>query len=381
MSGLNIFKGITKFCGFLAIFLVVYAPLMSQAQAADVVTRYKDENGWKLQVNGSDFYVKGVVWGYTPRNENFNYDLYGQPEEQVKKVLDYEFGLMAAAGVNAVRSFSTMPPKWVTYVYEEYGIMTVINDLMGRYGYSVGGKWIQRTDYSDELTRATIKKDMLEVVEKYKNVPGVLMFAFGNESNYGLEWASAEIENLPVGEQHKEKAKYLYTLFNEVLAAGKRMDKNHPFTIVNGEVQYIDLIAEYVPELEIFGVNSYRGKSFSNLWEEVKEKLDLPVVFFEHGSDAYNARTRQEDMLSQANMLKDQWQEMYSKSYGNGEQGNSIGGFVFEWRDEWWKYGVEDQENMDIHDTTASWAAGGYPSDYVDGQNNMNEEWWGMTRL
>ncbi|MDH3935512.1 MAG: hypothetical protein OEU62_10120, partial [Gammaproteobacteria bacterium] len=354
---------------------------MSQAQAADVVTTYQDENGWKLQVNGSDFYVKGVVWGYTPRNQNFNYELYTQPEEQVRKVLDYEFGLMSAAGVNAVRSFSIMPPEWVTYVYEEYGIMTVINPLMGRYGYSVGGKWIPRTDYSDELTRATIKKDMLETVEKYKNVSGVLMFAFGNESNYGLEWASSEIENLPAGEQHREKAKYLYSLFNEVLASGKRIDRNHPFTIVNGDLQYIDLIAEYVPELDVLGVNTYRGKSFTNLWEEAKAKLDLPVVFFEFGSDAYNARTRQEDMLSQATMLKDQWQEMYSKSYGNGEEGNSIGGFVFEWRDEWWKYGVEDQANLDIHDTNASWANGGYPSDYVDGQNNMNEEWWGITRL
>ena len=95
------------------------------------------------------------------------------------------------------------------------------------------------------------------------------------------------------------------------------MDKNHPFTVVNGEVQYIDLIKEYVPELEIFGVNSYRGKSFTDLWEEVKNKLDLPVVFFESGSDAFNARTKKEDMLTQATILKDQWQEMYSKSYGN----------------------------------------------------------------
>ena len=381
MSGLNIFKKLKKGCSFLAICLIISAPLMSQAQAADVVTTYQDENGWKLLVNGNDFYVKGVVWGYTPRNQNFNYNLYGQSDEFVKKLLDYEYGLMRAAGVNAVRSFSIMPPKWVTYVYEEYGIMTVINPLMGRYGATIGGKWVPRTDYSDELTRATLKKEMLEVVEKYKNVSGVLMFAFGNESNYGLEWSSLEIENLPEGERHKEKAKYLYSLFNEVMTAGKKIDKNHPFTVVNGEVQYIDLIAEYVPALDIFGVNSYRGKSYTDLWEDVKNKLDLPVLFFESGSDAYNARTKQEDMLSQATILKNQWQEMYTKSYGNGEEGNSIGAFVFEWRDEWWKFNVGEQAEMDVHNTNASWAAGGYPSDFVEGANNMNEEWWGITRL
>ena len=381
MSGLNIFKGIKKFCGFLAIFLVVYAPLMSQAQAADVVTTYQDENGWKLQVNGSDFYIKGVVWSYVPRNQNFNYNLWRESDGFIRRVLDHDFGLMKAAGVNAIRTFNMIPPEWVSYIYEEHGIMTVINPDLGRYGYSVAGNWVVNTDYSDELTRSVIKSDTLVLVEKYKNTPGLLMFALGNENNYGLSWQSPEIENLPVGEQNAEKARYLYTLFNEIIEAGKRIDKNHPFAIVNGDIQYINLIAEYLPALDILGSNAYRGKTFSNMWKEVKTKLDLPLLFMEFGSDAYNARTGSEDMLMQAEILKDQWQEMYSKSYGNGEEGISIGGFVFEWRDEWWKTNVGEQEDMDVHDTTASWASDNYPVDYVAGENNMNEEWWGITRL
>ncbi|MEZ4651674.1 MAG: hypothetical protein R3E97_23300, partial [Candidatus Eisenbacteria bacterium] len=31
-----------------------------------------------------------------------------------------------------------------------------------------------------------------------------------------------------------------------------------------------------------------------------------------------------------------------------------------------------------IHDTNASWPNGGYREDYVEGENNMNEEWWGV---
>ena len=360
--------------------LAFYAPFVSQALAADVVTTYKDENGWKLQVNGSDYYIKGVVWGYTPRNENYTYNLWKEPDDFVRKVLDYEFGMMKAAGVNTIRSFATIPPQWVTYIYQEFGIRTVINPLMGRYGYTVGGRWVPQTDYSDVLTRSTLKTDMLEIVDKYKNVPGVLMFAFGNESNYALEWsASFEIENLPVGERQAEKAKYLYTLFNEVIESGKRIDSNHPFTIVNGDLQYIDLIAEYCKSLDLLGTNVYRGRGFTDMWKVVQEKLDLPLVFMEFGSDAFNAREFTEDQQSQAIYLKDQWQEMYNKSYGNGEEGNSIGGFVFEWRDEWWKY--KQTENLDIHDRNASWANGGYQFDYVDGKNNMNEEWFGITRL
>jgi hypothetical protein len=205
------------------------------------------------------------------------------------------------------------------------------------------------------------------------------MFAFGNESNYGLSWSSFEIENLPEGEQHTTKARYLYSLFIEVIRAGKSIAPNHPFTIVNGDTQYIDLIAELCTDLDLLGVNSYRGKSFTDLWSDVDAKLDLPVVFFELGSDAFNASETKEDQLAQASILKDQWQEMYNKAHGHGEEGNAIGGFVFEWRDEWWKY-LQDQ-NLDTQDDNASWSNQGYLFDWVAGSNNMNEEWFGITAI
>ncbi len=56
--------------------------------------------------------------------------------------------------------------------------------------------------------------------------------------------------------------------------------------------------------------------------------------------------------------------------------GNAVGGFIFQWSDGWWKFGQESR--LDIHDTNASWPNGGYP-DFVEGENNMNEEWWGIT--
>jgi len=303
MTGLNLFQCMKKLCSILTVILVFSISFAGQLQAAETVTTYKDDNGWKLQVNGRDYYVKGVVWGYSPRNQNYTYNLWGKSDDFIRKVLDYDFGLMKAAGVNTIRSFSLIPPEWITYIYREHGIMTVINPLMGRYGYTVGGKWIPVTDYSDELTRATLKKDMLEIVNTYKNTPGVLMFAFGNESNYGLSWSSFEIENLPVGEQNTAKARYLYSLFNEVMKAGSAMDPNHLFTIVNGDIQYIDLIAELCPDIDVLGVNAYRGLSFTGLWRDVDEKLDLPVVFFEFGSDAFNARDFEEDQRSQATVL------------------------------------------------------------------------------
>ncbi|MEJ2523302.1 MAG: hypothetical protein P8080_10575 [Gammaproteobacteria bacterium] len=368
----------SRAAGLLAVAVLLGAPGVSHAQA-DTVTTYQDENGWKLKVNGEDYYVKGVVWGYSPRGQNYTYNLWGESDDFIRKVLDYDFGLMRAAGINTIRSFTTIPPEWVTYIYREHGIMTVINPLMGRYGYNIDGKWVPFVDYSDPATRDTLKRDMVEIVEQFKDVPGVLMFAFGNESNYGLSWSSFEIENLPEGEQNVAKARYLYSLFEEVMAAGQAVAPNQPFTIVNGDIQYLDLIAEYCKSMDLLGVNAYRGPSFTDLWARVDQELDLPVVFFEFGSDAFNARRLEEDQLSQALLLKNQWQEIYNKSYGNGEEGNALGGFVFEWRDEWWKY--LQTENLDIQDTHASWSNQGYLFDWAEGRNNMNEEWFGITAL
>jgi hypothetical protein len=78
----------------------------------------------------------------------------------------------------------------------------------------------------------------------------------------------------------------------------------------------------------------------------------------------------------QARYLIGQWEEIYEQSAGKGRVGNAVGGCVFQWADGWWKFGQESR--LDIHDTNASWPNGGYVEDYVPGENNMNEEWWGI---
>jgi hypothetical protein len=339
----------------------------------------RDDQGWKLRVNEKDFFVKGVVWGYTPKGENYSYNLWSYSDDFIRDVLDYECRLMKKAGVNTIRSFGIIPPRWVTYIYETHGIMTIVNHLMGRYGFTVDGAWIPQINYSDPRSRAALKEDVLKVVNQFKDVPGVLMFALGNESNYGLEWSSFEIENLPVGERHKEKAKSLYSLFEEVIAAGKELDPHHPFSIVNGDIQYLDLIVSLCGSLDVLGVNAYRGVSFTDMWKRVDKELDLPVMMTEFGSDAFNALENREDQPGQAHIVKGNWVEIYNKSHGKGEEGNAIGGCIFEWRDEWWKY--KQVENLYVQDNNASWSNGGYSFDYVEGRNNMNEEWFGICGL
>ena len=163
----------------------------------------------------------------------------------------------------------------------------------------------------------------------------------------------------------------------EATRAIKERDASRPVAIANGDLQYLDLVAELVPNLDVFGSNVYRGASARDLYARVEDELGVPFVYTEFGSDAFNARTGREDGEAQAELLYHQWREIYAQAAGMGEQGNAIGGYVFQWSDGWWKYLQE--ENLDVHDTHASWPNGGYVFDYVEGRDNMNEEWFGIT--
>jgi len=337
----------------------------------------KDDKGWRLLDGTTPVEVKGVVWSYTPVGESYSYDLWSHDDAYIKLMIDTDMPLLKAMGVNTIRCFSTIPPKWVEYIYSKYGIYTIINDLLGRYGVTVNGTWYPSTDYSDTYTRETLIAEARKTAETYRAVDGVLMYMFGNESNYGLVWSGTNIENLPAGEQSTVKAGYLYSLLEEAMSACKDIDPFHPVGIVNGDTQYLDLIKKLCPSLDVLGVNAYRGYRFyDSFYENVADTLDKPVMFTESGADAFNEISRQEDQNAQMVYLKSQWQEIYQQSYGKGRSQNVIGGFVFEWVDEWWKH--YQTKDLAVHNTEGTWSNSGYELDYRDGLNNMDEEWFGL---
>ena len=335
-----------------------------------------DAGGSRLQVNGKDLMIFGMNWDYIPIGHNYSYSLWTQPDDVIREALDREMSLLKGMGINTIRHYNGIPPKWVTYIYENYGIYTAINHPLGRYGLTIDGSYVASTDYSDPKTREILLAEMRQLVDEFKHVPGMLMWIIGNENNYGLYWRSAETEALPEGERQAARARHLYSLFGEVVAMMKKADPDRPIAMANGDVQFIDIIAEEVKGLDIFGTNVYRGISARDLFDVVKEKLNIPVLFTEFGSDAFNARAMREDQAMQARYLIGQWEEIYEQSSFKGRAGNAIGGFTFQFSDGWWKY--RQEENLSVHDINASWPNGGYAEDLVPGENNMNEEWWGI---
>ncbi len=372
---------LAPFAVMLALMPGLASPAPAAAQDADepdmpVIELVKDDSGTRLQVDGEDIMVLGVNWDYFPRGTTYSYNFWTEPDEIIEAALEREMSLLKAMGGNAIRAYVGITPKWVRHIYETYGIYTVLNHAVARYGVTVGGVFNANTDYSDPRARAVVMAEIEDMVNTFRDTPGVLMWLLGNENNYGLVWSSAETEDLPAGEADAVRARYMYSLFGDVAARIKEMDPTRPIAMANGDLQYIDIIAEEIPDLDVFGTNVYRGISFNTLFQEVHEKLDRPVMFTEFGADVWDAKNMREDQVTQAKYLIEQWREIYEESAGKGRVGNSIGGLTFQWTDGWWKFGQESR--LDIQDTNASWANDAYPEDFVEGDNNMNEEWWGI---
>lgn len=340
-----------------------------------------NEQGMKLVVNGEDFIINGMNWDYFPIGTNFSYSLWEQSDAFIKEALNKEMTLLKGMGVNTIRVYTSIQPKWITYIYEKYGIYTMLNHPFGRYGVSVNGNWIPVTDYRNVETQKSLLIEVSKMAEEFKNTPGLLLFLLGNENNYGLFWAGAETEDFPEGEGQNKKVgelrgRAMYKLMNDAALKIKSITTSNPVAICNGDLLFIDIIAEECKDVDIYGTNMYRGKSFRDAFDVVKKKLNMPILFTEFGADAFDAIHNKEAQEMQAFYMIENWKEIYENVAGLGKAENSIGGFTFQFSDGWWKYG--QTINLDKHDNNASWATKAYDFDYKEGSDNMNEEWFGI---
>lgn len=360
--------------------LFLYISFTMYSQSHKVIIE-KSDQGMKLLVDGKDFMINGMNWDYVPIGKNYAYSLWKQSDELIKAALDAEMSLLKNMGVNTIRVYTGMQPKWITYVYETYGIYTMLNHTFGRYGLTINGVWTPVTAYNDSKTKILLLSEVTAMAKEYKNTPGLLLYLLGNENNYGLFWAGAETEDFP---EEDEKKKFIgerlgrpmYKLMNDAAIKMKLINNNLPIAICNGDLLFVEIIAEECTDVDIYGTNMYRGKSFTDAFERVKKELDMPILFTEFGADAFNVISNEEDQEMQAFYMVENWKEIYQNAAGLGKSCNAIGGFTFQFSDGWWKY--EQTKNLDVHDNNASWSNKGYYLDIEGSSNNMNEEWFGI---
>jgi hypothetical protein len=352
----------------------------SMFSQADIVKVEKSDQGMKLVVNGKDLMINGMNWDYVPIGSTItDPGIWNRSDDVIMSALDAEMQLLKNMGVNAIRTYN-LKPKWIKYIYENYGIYTMLNITFGAYGLTINGAWTPQTDYADPATRKVLMQEAIDMANTYKDTPGLLIYMIGNENNYHLSWTGAETEAIPIEgiDSNKIKAaRALYKALNDATLEVKKIDTSHPVAICNGDLLYANLVKEECTDIDIYGTNMYRGISFGDAFQRVKDELDMPILFAEFGADAFNARDNEEDQYSQAYYNLGNWKEIYANAAGIGGAQNSLGGFTFQFSDGWWKY--KQTENLDVHDNVAVWPNGGYSRDQAkEGDLNMNEEWFGI---
>ena len=80
----------------------------------------KDAKGWRMFDNGKEVEVKGITWSNTPVGKDYNYSLWKMDDEFIYATLETDMPMLKAMGVNVIRSFDDVPPKWVEYIYDKY---------------------------------------------------------------------------------------------------------------------------------------------------------------------------------------------------------------------------------------------------------------------
>jgi len=373
------------FFGFLcSVFFLLTLLIVINCKPSRKVEIRKLKNGnFQLIAGGKPYIVKGVCYSPIPIGQNHEYDWWSDPN----KPWLVDGKLMQEMGVNTIRLYQAHDnPQEVRQVirdmYELYGIRTILGDWLGFWEYPC-------PFYGDKQFQDRIRKEVLDMVSLYKDEPGVLLWILGNENNYSClghvqPWSSEEIDKEPDPQKQRfMRSKIYYSFVNDIARQIHQIDPDHPVALGNGELVGLDVAAQFCPDIDLVACIIYRGKTFGNLFKSLRATFDKPILISEFGADSYDAFLKKEDQSMQAFFLESQWRQIYENLWDNKKgAGNCLGGVMFEWTDEWWKYNQYDPESWKVHDTGSNWSNGSYYFDIkAEGNKNMNEEWFGIVAL
>ncbi|MDR1942161.1 MAG: hypothetical protein LBQ47_07525, partial [Endomicrobium sp.] len=362
------------------------------------IIEYENKN-FRLFVDGKPFVVKGVTYepskvGLSPVDASLNnaidwsWDDYNKnglidgafdawvdtnrndkQEEYEKPVGD--FALMKAMGANTLRVFhhggannKKLNKELLRQGYDKYGFMYLIGDFAGAYAVGSGASFSEGTDYDNPLHKKNMIESIKSMVEEYKDEPYVLMWVLGNENNYG------------VGCNANVKPESFYKFINECAKLIKSLDpKKRPVVVNNGDLLFLDICAKNAPDIDVFGLNAYRGEQgFGNVWNDVSGIYAKSVLITEYGCPAYaKGWTQARIEEGQASYHRGYWNDIEDNIAGVvGGAGNALGGVIFEWSDEWWK--SEGDSDPWKHDEFSKFGGA-----FLDGESY--EEWYGIAGL
>jgi GT2 family glycosyltransferase len=264
----------------------VHPPLRSSIGRALV-------DGKFLEVDGRRLLIKGVAYGtFAPDGEGAQFP---SPER-----IEQDFGLMAAAGINTVRTYTT-PSSALLDAALRHGLRVM-----------VGLAWPQHLPFLDDqrLTRR-IRSDAAASVREIAAHPAALLFALGNEIPAGIvRWHG-----------HRKIERFLRQLYEDVKAAAP----DSLLTYVNfPPTEHLELDA-----FDVFSYNVYlhRETELRGYLARLQHLAGTrPLLLAEAGGDSLR-----EGLEGQAWITATHLRTAFAEG--------ACGAVAYSWTDEWWRGG------------------------------------------
>lgn len=190
----------------------------------------------------------------------------------------------------------------------------------------------QSTDYSKPAgqgNRTTMVNRVTTMVTALKHHPAIIMWGVGNENN--LVPGPSSIRDI-------------YGMLNDCIVAAKTMDTTRPYLTANGEVHDIIKYGQYVPQIDIWGINIYRGQGIGALREQIQKihrTTGKSVVITEVGYNAKNSAPPATQLQFQARVVLRIIRQIEAL------HPLSVGYFMFQAVDGWNKAGNPSQHDDD----------------------------------
>ncbi|HTA38162.1 MAG TPA: hypothetical protein VK760_03760 [Candidatus Acidoferrales bacterium] len=355
-------------------------------------------SGRSILLDGKPFLVKGVAYSPTPIGTTVgDLPLLDDPLRNANKpIWSRDLPRMVAMGVNAIHVYNVAPPG---YDQQTGPIAQFLNAAWN------GGKtpvYVLMSVYftGDQLLNATqtqlLAKKYHDLDQKYAAFPAVMGVAIGNE----------------IGTPQYYTSPAWWKNFNIVADAARKgfADGGAPNKLVTTSEADYDLQAvqngeKYNAAVDVWGVNIYRGRTFTSLFTQIRSFTKKPVMLTEYGMSAARhtkltntysfvdtpaglgvckpdtpsgvqatndvvqlPATGNPNMNGLVNAASNNATSLYT---GYKADKGVSGGFYFEWNDEWWK---GNASTPSVHSGTIAFR-NYYPS------CNEDQGWYGLNAV